>query len=246
MKVSFYFVLWVLLAYLFEGSGIDFLVDNIMFFSLFIVLGVAWLTFKMLREPLHNAFIRNKLALYELAYTNNVSKLKKAFFNDLVFEGAGCICLTLVTIWMLTLIGRNTPWIEILICAFFSYMTGKRAWASFQRYKYVKTFDRVYLPNDEDIKEEYARFYRMRSSMSFEELCPKEGTKDRIFRWCNLLFAAICIGGGIYYLCRFVGILISGKGSLFAISYCLYSFFAIMVGINDMKSSVEKYNYSLN
>ena len=237
MKTSFYFFLWFIIYWLIGLTGSPLLIQNGFIVALVVVYIISWLDRKWFAAEKVYENQLNLVYIFEIFYRGEVKKMIAIYRNKLIWEVVWTVyCfLTVVSLFIFS----HNSFVAIIIFAIFGAITMVSSFKTFNMYSDLRQHG---LPSFEDspyglLSDQYRNYCSLRSEYTPEQLLPEIPSISKWVNIASIIFAILCILGGIAYM---MIIFITGQSLNLAFSPMLiWSVLAIYFGVKDLIESIR-------
>ena len=245
MKVSFYFVLWLLACMPSILLDIPFLDKYGFLFALVIVILTDVIVGKLLKKQIVYQRSCERIAIMEMAYNNDYKQYKRQVSLMMIACTLNFVCVLLIFIAMFLLFS-DVPLIDYILLGVFTLWAGLAFLYHIISYiKVVKDGKIVLNKRDADLFMEYKA---ERDKYTLEEMLqPYRPKYYKAMNVANSIFAVLSIIIGLLtfaHLYAFRGELIS-DAELIGTSLIIYGVLAVYFGIKDLLNTSNSQKYLL-
>lgn len=253
MKVSFYFMLWILIYPALDLLNLPFVTDNSFVIALIVIYAISWATGRYMTDINAYEKIAHHAPILEDVHTTNVSSLEKRIKKDFIVDLITAIYLivTIVFLVMLMLNGVNHDWIALIVFVFFAYGSITQVYLQTKALKELK--ENASQKQCEDVVSyvydlNYSAYKSDRDDFRYEEIIAYRPKHYKIYAITSAIIAVVCILLGIINVCLAASIFYysSDATAASAATMILYGVLATKYGIKDVMDCYSKRKYAKN
>lgn len=255
MKVSFYFMLWILIYPALDLFNIQFITDNAFVIALMVVVGILWATGRYMTDINAYEKIAHHAPILEDVHTTNIGSLRKRLKKDLIVDSITAIYFiaTIVFLILLMINGVDSDWIALIIFAFLAYGSITQVYLQTKALKQLK--ENTSQEQCEDIVDyvydlSYSAYKSDREQFSYENILTYRPKHYKAYMITSAIIAIVCILLGIIHVCFAASIFYYYSSDATAASAAtvllLYGVLATKYGIKDIMDCYNKRKFTKN
>lgn len=252
MKVSFYFMLWILIYPALDLLSIQLVTDNSFVIALIVIYAISWATGRYMTDINAYEKIVHHAPILEDVHTTNVDSLRKRIQKDFIVELTTAIyfIITIVFLIMLMTKGVSHDWFALIVFAFFTYGSITQIYLQTKALKQLK--GNASQEQCEDVVGyvydlSYSAYKSDREQFSYENIITYRPAHYKAYAITSAIIAVICILLGIVHVCLAASIFYYSSDATAASAatmLLLYGVLATKYGIMDVMDCYNKRKFA--
>lgn len=254
MKVSFYFMLWILIYPALDLLSIQLVTDNSFVIALIVIYAISWATGRYMTDiNAYEKIVHHAPILEDVHNTDVVSlrkRIKKDFIVDLII--AIYLIVTIVFLILLMVSGVSYDWFAMIVFAFFTYGSITQAYLQVKALKQLK--ENASQEQCENVvgyvyNLDYSAYKSDREQFSYKKIITYRPVHYKAYMIISAIIAVICILLGITHICLASNIFYYSSDATAASAatmILLYGALATKFGIKDIMDCYSKRKFVTN
>lgn len=254
MKVSFYFVLWILIYPALDLLNFQFVTDNSFVIALVVIYAISWTTERYMADLNAYEKIAHHAPILEDVHTTDVSSLRKRIQKDFIVELTTVIyfIVTIAFLILLMIKGVSYDCFAMIVFVFFTYGSIAQIYLQTKALKQLK--GNASQEQCEDVVGyvydlSYSAYKSDREQFSYENIITYRPAHYKAYAITSAIIAIICILLGIIHVCLAASIFYYSSDATAASAatmLLLYGVLATKFGIKDVMDCYSKRKYAKN